>query len=105
MDHLNIYLHFLGHVRPGDSANECACAKIKNRNIRNFGFYNELFHSLKHFRISSFIFTTIISQCYEKIAAKTKQTPVVCHMASHMALVMSSVTSGECVVCAYCKQN
>jgi len=29
-----------------------------------------------------------------------KQTPVVCHMASHMALVMSSVTSGECVVCA-----
>jgi len=34
-----------------------------------------------------------------------KQTPVVCHMASHMALVMSSVTSSECVVHVYCKQN
>ena len=52
MDHWNIYLHFLGHVRLGDSANECACAKIKNRNIRNFGFYIELFHFLKHFRRS-----------------------------------------------------
>jgi len=29
MDHWNIYLHFLGHVRLGDSANKCACAKIK----------------------------------------------------------------------------
>jgi len=33
-----------------------------------------------------------------------KQTPAVCHMACHMALVMSSVTSGECDVCAYCKK-
>jgi len=33
-----------------------------------------------------------------------KQTPVVCQMASHIALVMSSVTSGECVVCAYCNK-
>ena len=28
-----------------------------------------------------------------------KQTPVRCYMASHMALAMSSVTPGECVVC------
>jgi len=69
MDDWNIYLHFLGHVRLGDSANKCACAKIKNRNIRNFGFYIELFHSLKHFKRSSFIFTSILSQSYEKIAA------------------------------------
>ena len=33
-----------------------------------------------------------------------KQTPVRCHMASHMALAMSSVFSGECVVCGVCKQ-
>jgi len=33
-----------------------------------------------------------------------KQTPVRCHMACHMALAMSSVTSGGCVVCAICKQ-
>jgi len=53
--HWNIYLHFLGHVRLGDSTNECACAKIKNRNIRNFGFYIKLFLFLKHFR-RSFLF-------------------------------------------------
>jgi len=69
MDDWNIYLHFLGHVRLGDSANKYACAKIKNRNIRNFGFYIELFHSLKHFKRSSLIFTSILSQSYEKIAA------------------------------------
>ena len=50
MDNWNIYLHFLGHVRLGDSTNKCACAKIKNRNIRNFGFYIELFLSIKHFK-------------------------------------------------------
>ena len=49
MDDWIIYLHFLGHVRLGDSANKCACTKIKNRNIWNFGIYIELFHSLKHF--------------------------------------------------------
>jgi len=65
MDHWNIFLHFLGQVRLGDSANECACAKIKNGNIRNFGFYIEHIHSLKHFR------TSILSQFYEKIAAMT----------------------------------
>ena len=43
IDDWNIYLNFLGHVRLGDSANKCACPKIKNRNIRNFGFYIELF--------------------------------------------------------------
>jgi len=69
IDAWNIYLHFLGHMRLGDSANKCACAKIKNRNIRNFGFYIELFHSLKHFNRLSFIFTSILSQSYEKIAA------------------------------------
>jgi len=68
MDDWNIYLHFWGHVRRGDSANKCACAKIKNRNIRNFGFYIELFHSLKHFKRSSSIFTSILSHSYEKIA-------------------------------------
>ena len=26
MDHWNIYLHFLGHMRLGDSAHKCACA-------------------------------------------------------------------------------
>jgi len=56
MDHWNINLHFLGHMRLGDFANKCACANIKNRNIRNFGFYIELFHSLKHFKRSSFFF-------------------------------------------------
>jgi len=69
MDDWNIYLHFWGHVRPGDSAYKCACAKIKNRNLRNFGFYIELFHSLKHFKRSSFILTSILLQSYEKIAA------------------------------------
>jgi len=34
-----------------------------------------------------------------------KQTPVGCHMASHMALEMSSVTSGKCIFCMKCKQN
>jgi len=66
MDWWNIYLHFLGHVHLGDSTNKCACAKIKNRNIQNFGFYIELFHFLKHFRRLSFIFTSILSQCCKK---------------------------------------
>jgi len=43
--------------------------KFKNKNIRNFGFYIELFHTLKHFKRLSFIFTSILSQSYEKIAA------------------------------------
>jgi len=47
---------------------------VENRNIRNFGFYIELFHPLKHFKRSSFIFTSIPSQSYEKIAAMSNST-------------------------------
>jgi len=69
IDHWNIYLQFWGHVRLGDSANKCACEKNKNRIKQIFGFDIELFHFQKHFRRSSFIFTSILLQCYEKIAA------------------------------------
>ena len=51
MDQINIYLHFLCHMLLGDSANKCACAKIKNRNIPKFCFDIELFHTLKQERL------------------------------------------------------
>ena len=38
-------------MRLGNSDNKCTCAKIKNRNIQNFGFDIELFHSPKNFNI------------------------------------------------------
>jgi len=70
MDHWNIYLHLFGHVLLEiDSPYKCACTRIKNRNVRNFGFDIEHFHALKHFWRSSFIFTSILPHCYEKIAA------------------------------------
>ena len=90
MDHWNIYIHFLGHVHLGDSTNECVGTKIKNRNIRNFGFYIELFHSLKHFRRSSFIFTSILSQCYEQIEAMTNS------IEWHYETDTCSVSRGSC---------
>jgi len=86
-----IYI-FLGHVRLGDSANVCACAEIKNRDIRNFGFHIELFHSLKHFRRSFFIFTSILSQCYEKIVAITNS------IEWHYEIDTCSVSHGSCNV-------
>ena len=46
MDHWNIYLQFWGHMLLGDSSNKWTCAKYKNRNIRNFGFDIEYFHSV-----------------------------------------------------------
>ena len=95
MDHWNIYLHFLGHVRLGDSTYECACAKKFKKNIRNFGFYIEFFYSLNHFRRLSFIFTSILSQCYEKIAAMTNS------IESRYETDTCSVSHGSCNVKCY----
>ena len=94
-------------------ANKCACAKIKNGNIQKLWLLHWTFPFSKAFQKIVFYFYFNYFTILRKNSGNVKfywmtlwnKTPVVCHMASHMALVMSSITSGECVVCAYCKQN
>jgi len=70
MDHWNIYLHFWVTCVWGIPLTSVHAQKLKIEIYKTSAF--TFFRSLKHFRRLSFIFTSILSQCYEKNSGNDK---------------------------------